>query len=723
MYQLMSSRVCAFISLLAMTLLLAPVSRSAPVDAGKAVVEMVSDHAVVTPGSEVRGALTLKMDPHWHVYWQNAGDSGLPAEIDWAETSGVTMGAFQWPLPHPQPLETLMNYGYENELVLPFAMSVPETASGTVQLTGMANYLICYDVCIPESGEISLTLQVGDENTLDPDTQAYFQWADARLPMPFAGTAQIDRTAGDTWKLSLKDKAVRAAFEGQVSDVRFYPKDHQILHPPKQPVALGPEGITLTLQKGDDEVEAQTPLEGVLVVTDIDKNRIGFELTAQPGAVLAGTNDNALLLQEKADAQNLSLSVFLGILTAALIGGAILNLMPCVLPVLFIKVQSFLSLSGHEARKIRSHGLFYTLGVVVCFIGFGAVLAVLRAAGEQVGLGFQLQIPIIVAGLALLMFVLGLNMMGMFEIGGSLMGVGSSLAEKGGAQGAFFTGVLAAFVGAPCVGPFIGGATGILLTQSVPAILLVFAVLGLGMALPFALISFFPALISFLPKPGAWMKRLRQFFAFPLFLTAVWLISVLGDLAGQIAITATIVGAVVITFAIWVFTSSPTSGAKRAMALGAGAVFLIAGLAIPAVPILALPSNATTISENHSDKAGSIYDADWSPEKLAELRKEGKAVFVDFTASWCVTCQVNKATTLRTERVQRAFNDQQITFLVADWTKKDKTIGEELARHGRAGVPLYLFYPQGYPQGKDNPVILPQLLTPEQVIKIVSESR
>ncbi len=699
-----------------------PVSvRAAPVDAGQAIVDLVTDHQIATPGSQIRGALTLDMEDHWHVYWKNPGDSGLPAEIDWLDTAGVEIGEFAWPIPHPQPIETLMNYGYEDKLVLPFTINIPETASGMLRLSGIANYLICKDVCIPESANISASVLVGTEMVENDLSKSAFEWADARLPMALDGKAAIDRSADAIWKLSVEDAALRAAFSGEVKSVRFFPTDHQILHPPVQTVMMGDKGITLSLQKGESEFDAADPLSGVLAIEDINGNRVGFELTATSGSVFAGTNDTALNMSDAAPAADLGVIAFVGVLLAALLGGAILNLMPCVLPVLFIKVQSFLALSGHESAKIRSHGLFYMLGVVTCFVGFGIILAMLRSAGEQVGLGFQLQVPIIVAGLALLMFVLGLNMLGMFEFGGSMMGVGSGLAEKGGAQGAFFTGVLAAFVGAPCVGPFIGGATGILLTQSIPAILLVFACLGLGMALPFAVLSFFPGLVKLLPKPGQWMQRLKQFFAFPLFLTAIWLISVLGDLAGQFAMTVTAFGAVMIAFAIWLLVPDGSGERKGLISRGAGVVALLIGIVVPAVPLLALSGASSSASVSSTTTAKTeIYDGEWSPERVKQLQSEGKAVFIDFTASWCVTCQVNKATTLHSAQVQKAFDEHNVVVLIADWTRRDKKIGEELARHGRAGVPLYLFYPQGYPQGGEAPVVLPQLLSPSKVIEVVS---
>ncbi len=718
----MTSTMKYFASLLCLVIFAAvPRVNAAPVDAGMAVVDLVSDHAVTPPGSTVRGALTLDIDDHWHVYWKNAGDSGLPAEILWDETSGAETGAFEWPIPHPQPIETLMNYGFEERLVLPFDIKLPDNADGELVLSGTAQYLICKDICIPEEAPVSLRLTIGDAPIKSLAGDA-FAWADARMPVPLQGEAALDRSEGETWKLSIRDDSVRAAFDGDVSNVRFFPADHQILHPPEQPVSLGPEGVTLTLQEAVG-LSNDGPLSGVLAIEDVGGNRIGFELTASSGSVIAGTAGESLetssALSDTAG-EALSFAALLGVLGAALLGGAILNLMPCVLPVLFIKARSLLALHGHQDQShMRQHGVFYLVGVVVCFLGFGLALALLRAAGEQVGLGFQLQFPAVVAGLSLLMFVLALNMLGMFDFGSSLMGVGSGLAERGGNTGAFFTGVLAAFVGAPCIGPFIGAATGVVVTQPLPIILLVFLFLGLGMALPFALLSFFPGLFWALPKPGPWMERVKQFFAFPLFLTALWLIWVLGLQAGVNAVALTGVGAILIAFAIWLWNVRPDTGSARQVLMVVA--LLVGGLGI-AAPIWQLSASGADEAGNTSQSAAlsgsDVYEGEWSPKKVEQLRSEGRAIFVDFTASWCVTCQVNKQTTLRNARVQAAFSDANVAVLIADWTKRDKLIGAELAKHGRAGVPLYLYY--GTDGGE--PEILPQILSPDLVVDTISRS-
>ncbi|MAK62531.1 MAG: cytochrome C biogenesis protein [Ponticaulis sp.] len=695
-------------------------AQAEPVDSGHAMVELIADHETVAPGQSFRAALVLDIAPGWHVYWKNAGDAGFPPSIIWDEGAEPDASEFSFPAPYEQPLDNTLNYGYEDELIVPFEIRTPETASGTYEVTGSADILICKDICIPEFAPVSLSLNVGDSPVLNSAKADVFTKVDAQLPIPFDGEAIIDRSEAP-WQLSLKNEAVRAAFDAEITNARFFPEDHQILHPPKQPVSLGADGITLSLTEAPG-MGGTEEISGVLVIEDVDQNRIAFELTATPGTAMVGTFGNVANIGGPAPSStgmfgSLGVTGLLGILGLAFIGGAILNLMPCVLPVLFIKARSLLPLAGSDRMdEIRAHGVVYALGVVTCFVAFGAVLAALRAAGETAGLGFQLQYPPVVAGLALLMFVLGLNMLGWFDIGGSVMGVGSGLAEKSGHQGAFFTGLLAAFVGAPCVGPFIGAATGVLVTQPVWIILLVFATLGLGMAAPFLVVSLFPKLVSMLPKPGGWMERLKQFFAFPLFLTAVWLVWVLANQAGSLAVGLVGVAATLIAFAIWLFKSAPAGKFARNVVFSiAGLILILGGVTIP---FMLQGTKGVGVDEAGNVTAKGGYDEVWAPETVASLQAEGKGVFVDFTASWCVTCQVNKRTTLQSASVQKAFEEQGVSLLIADWTSRNDLIADELAKFGRAGVPLYLYYPKG----GGAPEVLPQILSPSLVIETISTS-
>ena len=690
---------------------------AAPRDGGKAVVDLIADQTRVAPGETFRAALSLTIDPGWHVYWKNPGDSGLSIEIRWEEGVEAEFGDFQWPAPHEQPFEGLMNYGYSDKLILPFSVTVPEDATGELFLSGIAQYLICEKICIPEDVQVFLSLPIADTGAPNPATEPDFAWADARRPVEFSGEAVIDRSEAP-WRLSIAGEAISAALEGEVRSVRFFPLDNQIVHAADQSFTSGPDGLTVTLTEAEGFGETG-PISGVLAITGPEGERYTLSLTAEPGDVLPGTYSDTPNSSSSgvitAPLNKLSAVSLITLLGAALIGGLILNLMPCVLPVLFIKARSILQLAGEADRgAIRRHGIFYFAGVVTCFLALGTVLALLRAGGEQIGLGFQLQYPGVVAALALLIFVIGLNMMGVFDMGGGLMGVGSKLAGAHGARGAFFTGVLAAFVGAPCVGPFIGAATGVVLTQSLPVILLAFFTLGVGMALPFALISVFPGLARYLPKPGPWMERLKQAFAFPLFLTAIWLLWVLSAQTGMEGVLILLIAATVIVFAIWLLTARPETGTMRTILTAAGAILLIAACALPVWRLITLEPPQAGSRASTSMLFGEAES--WSPERVRKLQAEGRPIFIDFTASWCVTCQVNKRTTLMSGEVQTAFEAENVAFLVADWTRRDKVIGAELAKHGRAGVPLYLYYPAG----AETPVILPQILSPELVTRTIN---
>ncbi len=376
--------------------------------------------------------------------------------------------------------------------------------------------------------------------------------------------------------------------------------------------------------------------------------------------------------------------------------------MPCVLPVLTIKAAGLVH-TAHNPKESRAHGLAYLGGVVVCFAAIGGILIALRAAGEQAGLGFQLQYPPITAFFALVMFAVGLNLLGVFEMGGSLMGVGSGLAERGGTSGAFFTGLLAAFVGAPCVGPFMAPAFATALAQPAPVVMAVFVVVGIGLAAPFVLLSFTPAFAKVLPKPGRWMETFRQVLAFPMFITVLWLLWVLAGQSGPDGIIAVLAGGIALGFGIWLAKKIGQGTAGRIVA----SLVILAAFVVPSVSTTWLKAEASTeISANA-----------WSPEKVAELQAEGRVIFVDFTARWCVTCQFNK-TALHDASVARAFTDLNVAFLEADWTNKDKVIASELAKHGAAGVPLYLVYPASGAA----PQKLDQILTPGMIETAVRQA-
>ena len=680
------------------------VAAQASGDGRRAEAELISERTSVLPGETVFIALKMTMDPGWHIYWRNAGDAGLPPQLILKETASIAeeaLGEMMWPLPKLLPVVDgeIMDYGYDDEAVFALPLTVPADAAGEVRIEAVADYLICESVCIPETADVSLVLAVGEPVENVPAGDLIGAWI-AKVPGPFEGEARIDDAAAP-WTLSL---SLAGGFPDGAG-VRFFPFEHEISHPAEQPQRVGPNGASLLLTP-DRAGQVGEALEGIIRVDAPGAEPVGYVIRAERGEVFAGTADAAFVpVAGAGDVAGLSWQGLFSLAGFAFLGGLILNLMPCVLPVLSMKALGMVSAaaSGH-AGELRSHGLWYTGGVIVSFAALALVILAVRQATGFATLGFQLQHAPTVAVLALIMFAVGLWLMGFFELGSSITNTGSGLAGRGGAMGAFFTGVLAAVVGAPCVGPFLGAALGAVMSQPAPAVVAVFLAMGFGMALPFLVLSFVPGLHRLLPKPGKWMDTLKQFFAFPMFLTAAWLLSVLADLAGAGAVGWTLAGATALAFAVWIGRGA--GPARRAAAIAA----LIAAFALPAVQ-----ANVPAASAGGEPSVPSYAEAAWSPAQVDALLAEGRPVFVDFTASWCASCQVNKLTTLDTKRVKAAFDAADVAFLVADFTQKDPAIADELKRRGRAGVPMYLWYPAG----SREPQILPELLTQELVIGLV----
>ena len=706
-------RVFLIILALFTSLGLAQMAKAAPVDAGNAVVDVISERESIASGDRFLAALKLDIDEGWHVYWRNAGDAGIAPSINWEFTSGASTGEFIWPAPHTIPLETLMNYGYEDQLILPFEVVAPAglKAGDSLIMAGKTEYQICLDVCIWENADIELIIPVTDMPVSHSDNGALIANAIETSPVDISGMASTV-LSGDILRLSIADDAVLSALEGG-KKARFYPYEHEIEHFPEQPIRTGEKGVVFDLTLSSLTEKVPMPIQGIVAVEYTNATTKAFKIEAVAGDILAGT-DNEELTSYSAP-QIVLQAGFSQILTwlgLAFVGGLILNLMPCVLPVLTIKANGL----AHAAQKgeghLKSHGIAYLAGVLVCFIGIGIALLILRAAGEQAGLGFQLQYPPMVLGLSLLMYIVGLNLLGVFEIGSSVMGVGSGLANKTGMAGAFFTGLLAAVVGAPCVGPLLAASLGAVVSQPAWIVMLFLLVMGAGLAAPFVLLSFIPGLAKAMPKPGGWMDLVKQVLAFPMFLTAIWLLWVFAGQKGVDAAILVLTAAVAIGFALWLFARPNANGTVKGIAGTLFLVFFVAPFFITNGSAAAYESTQKTLTT----KSGvEVKTGDWSPDYVEELRAAGTPIFVDFTARWCVTCQVNKRTALNTDQVRSAFAEHGVVFLTADWTNRNKLIADELARHKRAGVPLYLYYP---PEGDVE--ILPQILSAGLVAKTVS---
>ena len=672
---------------------------------------LVFERSAATPGDTFLGALKLDLADGWHVYWKNPGDSGLPPAATWTPSPGVTFGDFRFPAPHAIPLATLMNYGYEHQLVLPFQIDIAADAQPGSEVTigGKIEYLICADICIPEDIELSTTLRIAGSPETDADGSAIIVATLPHIPVALTGKASVERTAKG-FRVAVADSGVVGALSS-AKNIRFFPDGPELSNPAKQLVKTGAEGVSIELTASDFAKEGDQNLSGIIAITDDAGSTRAWEVAATPGPAPAGVADKEFVNAEVSGvppspvsnvAPMMGLSDLLITLGLAFVGGLVLNLMPCVLPVLTIKAAGLVH-TAHNPKESRAHGLAYLGGVVVCFAAIGAILIALRAAGEQAGLGFQLQYPPVTAFFALVMFAVGLNLLGVFEIGGSLMGVGSGLAERGGTSGAFFTGLLAAFVGAPCVGPFMAPAFATALAQPAPVVLAVFIAVGIGLAAPFVLLSFTPAFAKVLPKPGRWMETFRQVLAFPMFITVLWLLWVLAGQSGPDGILAVLAGGIALGFGIWLAKKIGQRVTGRIVAVAV----ILAAFVVPSISTTWLKAEA----------AAEISANAWSPEKVAELQAEGRVIFVDFTARWCVTCQFNKSA-IHDASVARAFADLNVAFLEADWTNKDKVIAGELAKHGAAGVPLYLVYPASGGEPKK----LEQLLTPGMIETAVRQA-
>jgi thiol:disulfide interchange protein DsbD len=661
-------------------------------------VELVADVAAVRPGDRVRLGLVQKITPGWHTYWVNPGDSGLPTTVAFAPLAGVEIGPIVWPLPSRLPVGPMVNFGYKDEVLLPMTLNVAETvAPGAVTLTAEAEWLVCADVCIPESATVALTLPVLPPGAPVVPSAAAAGFANAGLPMPAPWSATHARV-GQRITIDVASEGLSAE---RLVDVFFFPLDaNSVRHAAPQAWRVADGRLAIDLVAGDFPPPPGAPLDGVLRVAErIEGGREvshGFLLSAPPGAIAPappaiGGLGWALLL--------------------ALAGGLILNLMPCVLPVLAMKAVA-IARNAHGQREIvRVEGRWYGLGVVVCFVAIGALLVGLRAGGEAVGWGFQLQSPTVVAALAALCFLVALNFLGLVTVGGRLMNVGADAARRDGRVGAFATGTLAVVVATPCTAPFMGAALGYALTRPTPEALAVFAALGIGMALPFLLLTHLPRALGWLPRPGRWMERLKQALAFPMLATTIWLVWVLGAQTDLDTVTTLLAAFVALAFAAWLVKATPGRlGATAATAVVVGAALVVVR-AIDS-PSLARPAVAT--GGPLAMTVGAVTWEPYAPGRIEAALAEGRPVLLNVTAAWCVTCLVNERAALASTTVASRLADRRVLALKADWTRRDAAITRLLASFDRGGVPLYVLYPAD--AAGRAPTVLPQLLTETEVL-------
>jgi thiol:disulfide interchange protein/DsbC/DsbD-like thiol-disulfide interchange protein len=681
---------------------------AAPVKTAHVTVELVAETQGVAPGGVAQVALRQDIQSGWHTYWKNSGDSGAPTEITWTLPPGWSAGEIVWAPPTRQPTGPLMNYGYHDQVLLPVAITAPKSArpGEAVILKAHAALLVCADVCVPEDADLTLTLPVvATAPPTDPTWGAKIAAALDAAPKAGALSAAVAKQ-GALLKLAVTGPALKGA---DMAEAYFYPFAADVIdHAKPQIIERGPEGLTLTLAPtpGKEAAPAPAQLAGVLEVGGKAYEIAGAPGVLPPGA--AGLGPPPVKAKAAAATGGAGMGL-IGAIAFAFVGGLILNLMPCVFPILAMKAASLAS-HGHDRRAAQSQGLAFLVGVLATFLALAGLLIAVRAGGAAVGWGFQLQSPPVVAGLALLMLGVALNLSGLFEIGASLQGVGSQAASRDGLAGAFFTGALAVVVAAPCTAPFMAPALGWALTQPAAAALAVFAGLGLGFAAPFTLAAFAPGLLARLPKPGGWMEGFRKLMAFPMYGTAAWLAWVLVIQSGSDALARLFAAAVILALAAWLLGVAQRKRAQGGKALVTGVI----GAVLLAVAVLGAvwPNYPQAAAAGEAQGSDIPYEA-YSPEKVAAAQAAGKPVFVNFTAAWCVTCQVNEKVAFSTKTAADAFAKTGAVYLKADWTRRDAVIADELARHGRAGVPLYLVY--GIKGGE--PQVLPQILTGDVVAK------
>jgi thiol:disulfide interchange protein/DsbC/DsbD-like thiol-disulfide interchange protein len=664
---------------------------AAPVRLGHLTAALVAERTAITPGQTLHVALRQAIDDGWHTYWRNPGDSGEATTLAWTLPAGWRAGAIVWPAPQTLPTGPLMDYGYTGEVLLPVELTAPADArpGSVATLKAHASFLVCKDVCVPEDADVSLALPVVvGAGPADPQWGPRIAATLANAPSPAGALRAAMTPAGAELRLSVTGPPAAGA-----QAAYFFPYDGEAIDPAApQAIDRGPNGLTLVLAAGSafkGGGSAPGALAGVLAIGPRT-----FEIAAPRGPPLAGAGG---LGPPTPPAGLAAMALTLG---AAFLGGLILNLMPCVFPVLAMKASALVG-HAHEPRRARLQGAAYLVGVLAAFLALGGGLVAARAAGQAVGWGFQLQSPGVVAALALVMLAVALDLSGVFDVGGSLQAAAGQAGtpERGaGIVRAGLTGLLAVAVAAPCTAPFMAGAIGFALTQSAAMALGVFAALGLGMAAPFVALAYAPGLLRLLPRPGAWMEGLKKALAFPMYGAAAWLVWVYAESAGAERLANLLAAAVLTGLAAWLFGASQRAsvvGRSAAPARAASAVALALGLAVVFWP-----------------SAARLSPEPFSPERLATLRAAHKPVFVNFTAAWCVTCQVNDRLALSGAQVADAFGKSGVVYLKGDWTDRDAVIEQALAEHGRAGVPLYLMYPASGAE----PEVLPQILTEGAVV-------
>lgn len=709
--------------LLLLFVLLLPVAdraaASARVEREYTTAELVSEVAAVAREQSFWVGLRLTPREGWHTYWRTPGDSGMPTHIEWELPAGVSAGPIVWPAPQRIDYGPLVNFGYKRPVVLLTRLTIAREAElgASLPLKARADWLVCEEICVPEDAELTLDLPVATD------------LADGALPSDSRGAALIAAATAEVpravpWEGRFAEAGDRVAFEIQplnidpsrVSGSFFFPIEEGVMvNAAPQAAEWKDDRLVIRTERGF--ARDLPKVSGVLRLA-LDGRDKFFEvtLTRADRASATALLPAAPLGQPSGagDASTAGDGASGGILRAllfAFIGGLILNLMPCVFPVLSLKALSVAAKAGQDKGAVRAEALVFTAGVLASFLVIAGGLLLLRAGGEMVGWGFQLQSPLVVTILAYVLFLVGLNLSGFYEFSSRFAGIGGTLAARPGYGGAFFTGVLATVVATPCTAPFMAAAVGFALVQPPLVMLAIFIALGLGLAAPFLLFAAAPGLQRLLPKPGPWMVTFKEFLAFPMYGAAGWLVWVLAQQTGPSGVAAALLGMVLLAFAIWAFRRAGGRARIFARVIGLAAAALALALAV-------MPQDeGAAVAAGGNGSSGPVPSVAYAPETVADFRAEGRPVFVNFTAAWCITCLVNERVALRSDAIAQAFADANVAYVKGDWTNRDPVITQALREFGRSGVPLYVLYP---PDDDRKPIVLPQILTEDTVLQALS---
>lgn len=661
-----------------------------PVKAQHLTVEMISAGPEIAAGGTQTVAFVFTMEEGWHVYWKNAGFAGFPPKVKWTTPPGVTAGPLQFTAPDRLPLNTVVDYGYEDAVAYPLTVQADKKVKGTVHLGAELSWLVCKETCIPGKANLGLDLKAvkaGTNVSHDGENHGELGAAFKGMPKPLPENFQVTaRSSGDAIVLT----AITGTRE---TDGEFFPAEQDVIaDTAKVQTDTLDNGTQIHFTKSPNAKTMPTHLAGVLKLATAEAYIIDVPIVA-----------GAAPVQAAGTASSTGSITAVSAIALAFLGGVILNLMPCVFPVLFLKALSLLETSQQERKQVRSHGVAYALGILASFWLVVAALLALRAGGRQLGWGFQLQSPAFVVVLASFLFLFALSLSGMFDFGLSLTSKGDSLTKKSGYTGSFFTGVLATVVATPCVGPFMGAAIGFALAQPAWVTFLVFTSLALGLAAPYVLLTLQPAWVKLLPRPGAWMDLLKQITALPLLLTVIWLVYIFGRLQpaeGTLHMAMLLGGLLLIAIAAWVLGRWPVRRWSTLVAV----LLCAAAIALP-------------LYGSGADTSGNKDAVQWktfSAEDVASARSQGKAVFVDFTAAWCLSCQVNERVVLKTSDVEKELRAPNVVPMKADWTQYDPKITAALQAAGRSGVPTYIVYPANPSAAAD---VLPEVLSKSVVLE------